>query len=215
MEKRLLPILFKGAMVRAILEDHKNQTRRVIKPQPKPDTDVKSGYDWYQQDKRGLWNQYTTENFIEKRCRFAPGTKRWVRETWRTYERGPDGENGILYRADNEFCPIQNAETAASEWVQAHRKEDKWRPSIFMPRWASRITLEVTDVRVQRIRDIQPDDILAEGISMLEACYEDCLGVTGLYRAFAELWDSINHSRGYGWGVNPYCWAVTFKRVEQ
>lgn len=90
----------------------------------------------------------------------------------------------------------------------------KWRPSIFMRRWASRINLEVTEVRAERVQDIGFRDVFAEGVQL-----PDGLGVgvgsAGWHPkdAFSDLWDSINAKRGFGWDANPWCWAITFKRV--
>lgn len=90
----------------------------------------------------------------------------------------------------------------------------KWRPSIFMPRWASRITLEVVSVRPERLHDITEDDAKAEGVwtdstdmRMLSSSTKNHVG------AFARLWDEINEKRGYSWGSNPWIWRVEFKRI--
>jgi len=92
----------------------------------------------------------------------------------------------------------------------------KWRPSIHMPRWASRITLEVTAVRVERVQNITPEDCQAEGVRC-EQHYEGignpCDEVR-LLHAFQDLWNSINAKRGFGWDANPWVWVVGFKRLE-
>ena len=80
-----------------------------------------------------------------------------------------------------------------------------------MPRWASRLTLEVVDVRVERVQDITPDDALAEGVSETEWFAGDEASAVG---AFRTLWDSINAARGYGWYANPWTWCISFKRWE-
>jgi hypothetical protein len=92
----------------------------------------------------------------------------------------------------------------------------KWRPSIFMPRWASRITLKITDVRVERLQDISEDSAMAEGAQKYgETPDGELLFDVGSYRyGFKLLWDSINAKRGYGWDANPYVWVIEFRRVE-
>ena len=86
-------------------------------------------------------------------------------------------------------------------------------PSIFMPRWASRITLEVTDVRVEQVQEITNADAMAEGVGHLYGYEKDDPAVDGRIR-FAELWDSINAMRGFNWGTNPWVWVVTFRKTE-
>jgi hypothetical protein len=89
-----------------------------------------------------------------------------------------------------------------------------WKPSIHMPRWASRIILEITDIRVERVQDIHPPDLLAEGVYPF---YEKEGSREIEYTAkeyFAKLWDSINAKRGYGWDVNPWAWVIEFKKVD-
>jgi len=131
-------------------------------------------------------------------CEWSPygksGDRLWVRETW--WQWGGT-EKRISYRADTlpSFAP-----------------NGGFRPSIFMPRWASRITLEVVDVRVERLQDISEDDAKAEGVMASGGWNADdteyCVG----YRtAFSRLWDSINAKRGYSWATNPWVWAVEFK----
>lgn len=189
------PILFTGAMVCAIREGRKTQTRRVIKPQPewKPE----GGYDWYQRDRRELWQQYTAEEFLKRSPYGVPGDLLWVREAWTEWQFSTRGgrllPKRVVYKADAEL-----------------HGTGLWRPSIHMPRWASRITLEVTEVRVERVQEIEAEDCEAEGIATPE--YDMC---DGAWRdAFAETWDSINAKRGFGWKENPYVWVVGFKVAE-
>jgi hypothetical protein len=98
------------------------------------------------------------------------------------------------------------------------RERGNWRPSIHMPRWASRITLEIVSVRVERLQDINEEDAKAEGV--LPAAYgepdytEDDYGPKNHRDGFQLLWDSINGPRGYGWDVNPFVWCVEFRRIK-
>jgi len=174
-------IIFSGEMVRAILEGRKTQTRRVIKPQPI--------------DK--LWMAV---------CPYGErGWRLWVRESWRPADLGrvPGERQPIQYRAD-EATLERHYHVAPAAYFPG---EAKWRPSIHMPRWASRITLEVVAVRVERVQDIREDDAFAEGI-----CGGDWLGDP--VGEFAKLWDTLNQSRGFGWSVNPWVWVIEFKRVQ-
>jgi len=173
------PILFSGPMVRAILDERKTQTRRVVKPQT-----------CYKENPR-------------PRCPYGhPGDLIWVRETWadvNSYE-GP----AICYRADGNH--INGA------------PEHRWKPSIFMPRWASRLTLKITDVRIEQVQDINREDAIAEGCdNPLKG--SELLGISGDYVAdertsFAQLWNSINAKRGYSWQSNPWVWVVEFKAIH-
>ncbi len=201
------PILFSSAMVRAILEDRKSQTRRVIKPQPL--NPKWTGSEWVEA------GNDDTKHFSLKCPHGAPGDELWVRETWygefydtldidgpsRSYHETPRNERtrdlntGIWYKADT---PDINRPFI-----------EKWVPSIFMPRWASRITLEITDVRVEKIKDISGKDALAEGIQSCSE-YREAADVTD----FQELWDSINKKRGFGWDTNCFVWVISFKRIE-
>jgi len=177
------PILFSGPMVRAILDGRKTMTRRVIKyPAVTVEHDrIIAGR--FIDPKTGC----VDGQFDVIACPYGqPGDRLWVRETYNSCGGKP------FYRADGELHP---------DW--------KWRPSIFMPRWASRITLEITAVRVERLKDITIEDAQAEGVTPL--------GVEGDGRrwraAFRELWDSLNAKRGHGWGANPWVWVISFKRV--
>lgn len=110
----------------------------------------------------------------------------WVRETWGPYE------GGVIYRCDES--PNCKPDGGA------------WKPSIFMPRWASRITLEITDVRLERLQEISELDARSEGVNPYSC--ETAL------EQFPKLWDSINAKRGYRWETNPWCWCISFNRVK-
>lgn len=172
-------------MVRAILDGRKTQTRRVIKPQPHAAADA---FAWVARGKHSRWTAQKDGKAIGLwfLCPYGgPGDRLWVRETW------------------CEFIDDQGRAVAcaADGWAECPAEDDRWRPSIFMPRWASRITLEITGVRVERIQDISEEDAQSEGVP--------------IPILFISLWDEINGNRGYGWESNPWVWVVEFKRVEQ
>lgn len=112
---------------------------------------------------------------------------------------------GVLYRADNAFVP-DRCGCACEGPCSGVRIAHPWKPSIFMPRWASRLTLEITDVRVERLQAIDEDDARREGVK----AKGDLTGYVGAYR---ELWQSLNAKRGFGWDLNPWVWVVAFNRV--
>lgn len=206
------PILFSGAMVRAILNGSKSQTRRIVKPQPPRtvlshtlvarDALAPSGYSF-------VSDEYGE---ILLRCPYGvPGVRLWVRETCRAHEL-PQGIDGVFYDADGAFRPIENSREAADRWLamNAYRgAKGATVPAIHMPRWASRITLEITDVRVERLQEISEADCFAEGIqqSTNEGLSSDGTA-RGTYRA---LWESINGAGS--WDKNPYVWVISFHRV--
>jgi len=213
-------ILFKAPMVRGILDDKKDMTRRLVQlPLKDPDT----GCEIAGCEAKSILSH------LPALCPYGPvGRKLWVKETWRAHEHA-DGTDGILYAADGTFIPIENTREAAERWVAARREGKKpgaFRPSIFMPRWASRITLEVTGVRVERLQEISAEDAIAEGIPVSKGVGaidgETCYGMTtnsgymrgrqGAIVAFQDLWQSIN---GPGsWEANPYVWVIQFRRIQ-
>lgn len=224
------PILFSGAMVRAILEGRKTVTRRVIKHQPDvPVTDAipRRSYphgpatvDWYWRPQNGHLNGVPSNGWDFKCPYGQPGDRLWVRESF-TDLRG----TGIEHRPD-PAGPLQRYAFAADSPPGSHSDEVrkdygiKWKPSIHMRRRACRILLEITDVRVERLQSITSLQASAEGISPLPDgrfhCGHDEEGeVTSKspVTAFAWLWNSLN---GEGaWAANPWVWVVEFKRVEQ
>jgi hypothetical protein len=118
--------------------------------------------------------------------------------------------DGILFAAGG-FVPIENTHAAAEAWVVAHRRENKWRSPIHMPRWASRITLEITGVRVERLQDISEGDAKAEGVQIPDGTPTPPEW-WNYRREFAHLWDQIN---GPGsWDANAWVWVVKFRRIQ-
>lgn len=231
------PILFSGEMVRAILDGRKTQTRKVIKPQlPNEIVAVKIGrYGHYEITGGG------SKRHILKNPPLQIGQTLWVRETFKEVGaflgwdkvggKCPGGCGVIAYRADGELrqhsIMLKDPESINIDDVPAVEKLP-WRPSIHMPRWASRLTLEVTDVRVERVQDIDPQDCLAEGTPFDSAwgsfsVHPDNPDPWGdfcesedrrIRKAFQTLWDSLNAKRGYSWESNPWVWVVTFKHVK-
>jgi hypothetical protein len=190
------PVLFNGEMVRAILDGRKTQTRRVIKPQP--ENRYIGGATWKDMDK-------LFEQLIERDCPYGePGDNLWVRETWATPGNYDDIKPSLLPNSGITKSDI--AYRATEEYGETYYK---WRPSIFMCRWMSRINLQVKDVRVERVQDISEADVLAEGCALQSWGSDKPWPRTA---GFAELWDSINEKRGgYGWATNPWVWVVEFE----
>lgn len=203
------PILFSTPMVKAILDGRKTMTRRVIK-----NTYGFSDEAWFKgvphnTNKTGYSIGYlkvpyddVTDRIGERVCSpYEVGTRLWVRETWALCP---------------EYKPIPHPENAPKVWYKVDNNRPtwagyKWEPSIHMPKWAARIWLEVTDVRVQRLQDISIQDVVSEGIS---PCTDSLNWTETTINHFKTLWDSINAKRGYGWEVNPWVWCISFKRVE-
>lgn len=217
------PILFSGPMVRAILDGSKTQTRRVMTPQMEH-REIAGMFGgrmlgWPRRD-GGAWLWPNARDEILSRCPYGrPGDRLWVRETWQYYDWTEQGEPQIRYAADEttRWCETAEEDEVIDVWEELSRQENyrianaardhRWRPSIFMKRWASRLTLELTEVRVERVQETSDVDSLEEGIS-----YQNV--ITGARGRFRRLWDSINAKRGYGWDANPWVWVLTFRRLE-
>lgn len=190
------PILFSGAMVRAILQSQKQQTRRMLRPQPHEDLADTVHYD--RATGGAMWASIRGDHGVA--CPYGkPGDRLWVRETWREDRQShedPDREGdlyGYLHRADPD---------------EKDSKRHPWRPSIFMPRAACRLVLEVTGVRVERLQAITEPDAIAEGCFALGD--SDCTA----RRQYEILWDSLNAKRGFGWASNPWVWVIEFRREK-
>lgn len=208
------PILFSGPMVRAILEGSKTQTRRVIKPQP----EFSFGC-WYpcKGHKKALYYadhaQFRGAMPKEFSPYGKPGDRLWVRETWADMAELTNGDYGrmAIYRDDN----IERYGNE-DEYVDVTAASMLWRPSTHMPRWASRITLEITGIRVERLQEISGKDVLAEGVDNGKSNPTMGIRYENMQRmAFQELWQSTYGNRQfYAWSDNPWVFVIEFKRIE-
>lgn len=223
------PILFTGEMVRAILEGRKTQTRRLFKPGSeilyRPQTAVYPVS--FRHHRTSLWHDFkSVDELIAKFCPYGkPGDRLWVRETFALETNFNLASNDDYPPPFKDGRPVawhpESADGAwPAYWQQPHYKATdpipeldypdkdtdgptvRWTPSIHMPRWASRILLEITDVRVERLQEASYEDIMAEGI-------RDVHWLT----AWKNAWNSINAKRGFGWDANPWVWVVEFKVV--
>lgn len=194
------PVIFNGEMVRAILDGRKTQTRRTLNWKRQPYTEMAERDDgslwpWAEDGERGgdIWFS----------CPFGEvGDRLWVRETFAGH-----------YLDDDQIQDIKDGRCKAkclceyrADYGDDAECADGWTPSIHMPRWASRITLEITAVRVERLNDISDGDAIHEGCSTADMKSGDCVA-----DVFARLWASI-----YGvesWNANPWVWVIEFRRV--
>jgi hypothetical protein len=204
------PILFSGPMVRAILDGRKTQTRRVVKPQPEAWRNDKVGWELAMPNCRPLY----PDSFARSYCPYGvPGDRLWVRETLHQEFTSVDKDtpNGCLaiYSADGTVV-TREGRPACFEWARPSI------PSIHMPRWASRLTLEITGLRVERLQDISEADAVAEGgppagTSIDRVSLE--LGFPDFPRSwFQQTWEGINGPDS--WDANPWVWVVEFRRAE-
>jgi hypothetical protein len=217
------PILFSAPMVRAILEGRKTMTRRIIKDPICTNREIygeDGGLTWY-------------GNFgLRKPCKFgAVGDRLWVKETWCPgYDHDPDDLSGdpkvsVIYNADQQTKYITAPSyELADDWSRNYSEDgdDNWKlkPSIFMPRWASRIMLEIVSVRVERLQDITEEDAKAEGVihddcsTVLWKNYTNKMSSYDTARSsYASLWEKINGDGS--WDSNPWVWVIEFKRVTE
>lgn len=210
------PILFSGEMVRAILEGRKTMTRRVVKPQPAYGchyTINGAGNAALHLSDAGGDFQYVPPTARSKDhrllCPFgSTGDRLWVREALRGDGQPGNRRVGIMrYAADGEMVLDGSVDV-----IWTYKRPTC--PSIHMPRWASRITLEITGVRVERLQNMSVSDAFMEGIK--QRPYDD--GGDFFHSPtedFKVLWDNLNAKRGYGWDANPWVWVIEFRRVTQ
>lgn len=211
-DKKVRPILFSALTVRAILDGRKTQTRRIVKPMRDPDF----GCQLASCEIAGEVNGGT----CRIRCPYGqPGTRLWVRESFSFWRKNSDAlydepdYEAAWYRADaDDYGLLGN-----DEFGPVYADQLLWKPSIYMPRSASRITLEITKVRVERLNQISEADALAEGVR------QPCAGKFKANEstawqwelaslAYADLWESIN---GPGsWNINPWVWCISFRRID-
>lgn len=231
------PILFSAPMVRAILDGRKTKTRRIVKNRgclpefrgPSGCTDDVTCWGWEDGETSdhiaiGAPDPETAHGLYLPCPYGVPGDRLWVREAWAVKRHEPCLEHerdyqelcgpAVRYLADGTEIRHQG-DRATGQGIYRGLVE-KGRPSIHMPRWASRITLEITDVRVERLNDISIDDAIAEGLEWVSPTF----GIGGIAEswsqnpidAYARLWENINGPDS--WAANPWVWAVEFKRVR-
>jgi hypothetical protein len=252
------PIIMGAESVRAILEGRKTQTRRVIDPHkyniagwdmPRTKEDMEAGYPFAE-------NAYGDFVSVVDWCPYGRvGERLWVRETWKPGAWRSDGRVAIDYQASPELTHtpwiftgnkikqfifrwleeviesgLEPNSEGRYEW-KAGMSPLKWKSPIFMPRWASRNTLEITDIRVERVQDISEDDAIAEGIEFDSGWEEECgegyttgegwmnyktqdFSCESAKESYHTIWDSLNAKRGYPWDSNPWVWVITFKVVS-
>lgn len=219
---KCVPMIFNGEMIKALAEGRKTVTRRVMKPQP---TDSGRGYMQWPSDVHqtminidrlnagGFWDGIASEV-----CPLSSvGDLLWVRETWGvvSHSFNEDG-NMVEWTLDRPALPVRDLKYGKGyhtgsviyradgemRWCNDFEEEiSAWKPSIHMPRWASRFTLKVTDVRIERVKEITPQGAKDEG-------FNDWTG-------FAFTWSSIYLDRGLGWDDNPYVWVIEFELIRE
>ena len=230
------PIIFSGEMIKAILDGKKTMTRRVIKSNhdlsryTHVDFDIDGDNKWELARINDLKRTYTKIGNPYGNV----GDRLWVRETWiqgyddPLIESEGDDENAvsIIYKADGkEEYRTCSAETAEN-WgdFSADSEMVGFKSPIHMPRWASRILLEITDIRVERLNDISEADCEKEGFRfypLSRICFKPCStkhpsghGSNNYKSIFGEYWDTLNAKKGYQWSSNPWVWVIEFKKVQ-
>ena len=201
------PIIFSAPMVRALLDGRKTQTRRIIQ---QPDMD--GGERWVKYPS-GWVLSVNAEDEYRRRIFYAPGDRLWVRETWRPHYLGDGVWNlDVSYPADGERRMICDGEFGDKDWNWPKAADCGNVTPLHMPRWASRLTLTVTDVRVQRLQDISEADAVAEGVIHDSfggwRGHEGTIGYPTAIWAYHHLWNSL-HGPG-AWDANPWVVALTF-----
>ncbi len=204
------PIIFTGDRPKGIIDGLITQTRRVIEPQPlkyMPEATVTTGYwPFVYPTKHGsdIWKHIL--------CPYGKvGDLLWVRED---YKYLIQGDMVITYYkfSNNEDSVIYTPLGCLDEKIQkklAKGKQGVWKSKLLMFKFMNRIWREITGIRVERVQDIDYDDVIAEGYPIKES------GIKAEYHWFKEDWDSINHKRGFDWSKNPFVWCISFKKIEK
>ena len=218
------PILFSGPMVNAIMRGEKTQTRRAIKPQPANGCRYEiNGAMNAALHVSGQWGNHPTDpiRFVPPTpksedhrlpCPYGqPGDRLWVRETWQSVPYGPHRDwPGCPDTRPHGVCESNRATVVIWRADGEMPGPEIWRPSIFMPRWASRLTLEITGVRVERLQAISEEDAAAEGCDG-----GDPIGypvVCPYARQYERLWEEINGAGS--WNANPWVWVIEFRKID-
>lgn len=205
------PIIFSTDMVKAILDERKTQTRRIMKPQPEliPD-DVPTYYGekywWSSREFRSMVRLPDDIGCMPSQCPYGQvGDRLWVRETFAINFKGQ-----IMTKAQKEYLADMLDITE-----QVNKINIKWTSPYFMKKENAPHWLEITEVRVERVQEITEQDVLAEGIPSFTLAKGVLASKPPDPRwAFIELWDSLNAKRGYGWEVNPWVWVISFNLVN-
>ncbi|ECJ2264063.1 hypothetical protein FNH73_15745 [Salmonella enterica subsp. salamae] len=206
-------MIFNGEMVRAILDGRKTQMRRPFNWKRQPamemaERDDGSLWPWAEDCERGgdIWFA----------CPFGEvGDRIWLRETFRVHSRATDVDT-LVYRASVRNSWTEQTHRVPVAVCNKPATPEKWTPSIHMPRWASRLLLEITNVRVERLNNISYDDAISEGIKQEWTCIDPGLGLyaheNDVQDDYETLWKSIYGEES--WDANPWVWVIEFKRVE-
>ena len=213
------PILFSSGMVRAILEGRKTQTRRVVRKSDRGEIAVS-------QNGTPVYVTGAPDDDGEPiPCPYSPGDRLWVRETW-----APLGDQLTevigrprVFRAEADLVRDDSGDRVGwwlgETFLEGSERPFRWRPSLHMPRWASRISLDIVSVRVERLQAITEADAFAEGVEanpyvMCDGTTDEAMSISARDN-FRTLWDTINGKRpGCSWADNPWVWAVSFRRLE-
>ena len=227
------PILFSAPMVRAILNGSKTQTRRICKPAEQHG--LSRVIPTYNSEDGEQRPPYITPGWFGDEegdilfcCPYGvPCDRLWVRETWGLNEPNPCSYDPIDERGlpDSAYIMANGAKHVLDFWRDrivfrasikgnyTDREVKRWRPSIHMPRWVSRIMLEITDVRVERLHDISEHDAMAEGCAGGHGSIPDYAYNASSDEHYSWLWDSINGAGS--WNANPWVWVIEFNRINE
>jgi hypothetical protein len=215
------PILFNTEMVKAILKGRKTTTRRIIKRTSSNDEPCGYGFwkeynednkRWYIKDYTHACVWWTLEEYIRKFSKYQIGDILYVRETWLAHSRGLN-TIAIKYKADDAINECVSFTKERFNKFYKFADQEKWQPSLFMPKEAARIFLKVTDVRVERLQDIDYDNLISEGTEIPRFATEEALKVN-----FKNLWNGTLKKdlvKVYSWDTNPYVWVIQFEVIER
>jgi hypothetical protein len=218
------PMIFTGHSVRGLQLGTKTQTRRVVKQQPRGQHGLQSMWgkspDGFAFGTVGHFREvgadYPDDESDDRFAPAAPGDRLWCKETWSPHiAHGCAGNTcdcadvNVIYEADGASRIFLEREIP-NDWTFPKSAAKGLVSPLFMPRWASRITLEVTEVRAQRLQEITEEDAEEEGLECAHL-----FGSDRYRRSYAHLWDILNAKRGFPWSSNPWIWALSFKRIEQ
>lgn len=215
------PIIFSAESVRAILEGRKTQTRRVVKETTNINGTCNGIY-FDEETERWYWQLLDKPNVVDLclgKCPFGKvGDRLWVRETWALRTPSYPNHHSKVFFKDEQYKTIYHQDTVEPTQKYGYDLSEKsrWRSPILMPRWASRLTLEITDIRVERVQEITHEGVKEEGIYVFARESVNLPGrPQGQFKRFANHWNSLNAKRGYPWEKNPWVWVISFRRVNE